>query len=53
MEVACALGMLLDEVIVEGLQVSVCSWCGERFLDDLGDLSWEIGDFADCKRLVR
>ena len=42
----------MDKVVVIGIQVGVCGWCGEDFLNDLRDLGWKIGSFIDCNVLV-
>jgi hypothetical protein len=38
LKMRCALGVLLDEVIVVGFEVGICGWCGESLLDDLRGL---------------
>lgn len=35
LEVWRALGVFLKEVVVEGLEIGICGWCGERVCDDL------------------
>jgi hypothetical protein len=50
----CALGVLLEEGIVEGFQVGICGWRCERLFDDLRDLrgKW-FGEFGDYRKLAR
>jgi hypothetical protein len=53
LEVGSALGVLLEEGFVEGLEVGIGCWGGEGLFDDLRDRCGKrFGEFGDWNELV-